>query len=254
MKFNGSIRLVAMASVAVLSFAPCSDTSISSPGVADIPPPPSTPPPPPTPPAASTINLIPSAGCPAGTSELTLSAIAADGFSDTDVCALNGSITTNLTIPENTTVALSGPVFVGEDGGVSATLTVGSGVTFFGASEQGSSTATDDYLIISRGSSIDAVGTAAAPIRFTARGVVNDEQTGTSTVDQLTSEGLWGGLVINGFAPINACEDTTATGGSAGCQKSGEGSTGFFGGDASGDSSGTLQFVTVEYALSLIHI
>ena len=179
---------------------------------------------------------------------MNLAAIAADGFSDVDVCALSGSITTDVSIPANTTVALSGPVFVGEDGGTSATLTIAEGVTFFGASEQGSATATDDYLVVSRGSQIAATGTASAPIRFTARGVINDEQTTSSTVDQVTSEGLWGGLVINGFAPINACEDATATGGSAGCQKSGEGSSGFFGGDQPGDSSGTLQYVIVEYA------
>lgn len=161
------------------------------------------------------------------------------------------TITTDISIPANTTIALQGPVFIGEDtgggAGTSATLTIAEGVRFFGASETGTSTATDDYLVVSRGSSIVANGTESDPIRFTARAAINDEETNSSIITDTTTA-QWGGLVINGFAPINACEDGTATGGTAACEKSGEGSSGLFGGDDANDSSGTLNYVIVEYA------
>ncbi|MAB12033.1 hypothetical protein [Hyphomonas sp.] len=253
MKIRKTLKLATMASLAVMTLAACSDTTISSPGAPSTPisPPP---PPPPPPPAAATIELVPTAGCPDGTSEATFDAIAADGFSDVNVCVLGGTgtstvLTTDVTIPANTTIALRGPVFVGEDNrddaGTPVTLTIGEGVRFFGASASGTSTATDDYLVVTRGSKIEAVGTAANPIRFTSRAKMNDEETGSS-ITEVTTNAQWGGLVINGFAPINACSGLT--GGSADCQKSGEGSSGFFGGDQPDDNSGTLQYVSVEYA------
>lgn len=248
----GKLRYAVMASAAVLALVGCSDTNISSPGEATTPVSPPPPPPPPPPPAASTIDLVPAAGCPTGTTETTFAAIAADGFSDVDVCTLGGAsgstaITTDISIPANTTIAIQGPVFVGEDGGASATLTVAEGVRFFGASADGSANATDDYLVVARGSAIEAVGTAAAPIRFTSRAAMNDEEVGTSIITE-TSNAQWGGLVINGFAPINACDDGTATGGSAACEKTGEGASGLFGGDQAADDSGELRYVIVEYA------
>lgn len=251
MNFKRSLRSVALTSAATLALVACSDTTISSPGATEVTTSPVTTTPPATTPPSATIDLIPAGGCPVGTEELNLSAVAADGFSDVDVCALGSpsgaTITSDVSIPAGSTIALQGPVFVGDEN-ASASLTIGQGTTFFGASAGGTATATDDYLVISAGSRIEAIGTEASPIRFTARGAINDEQTGSNTINQLTSEGLWGGLVINGNAPINACEDATAIGGSAGCTKSGEGSSGVFGGDLAGDNSGTLQFVIVEYA------
>ncbi len=254
MKIRKSLKLATMASLAVLTLAACSDTTISSPGQPTTPVSP-PPPPPPPPPASATIDLVPTAGCPTGTSETTLDAIAADGFSDVLVCALgsgSGStiVTTDINIPANTTIAIRGPVFIGSDtanGGTAAVLTVGEGVRFFGASASGTATATDDYMVVSRGSRIEAVGTASNPIRFTSRAKLNDEETGSSITEASTTA-QWGGLVLNGFAPINACSSATATGGTAECEKSGEGSSGLFGGDQANDNSGTLQYVSVEYA------
>ncbi|MEL6226083.1 MAG: hypothetical protein AAFR01_03585, partial [Pseudomonadota bacterium] len=248
----GKLRYAILASAAVLALVGCSDTDISSPGSATTPVSPPPPPPPPPPPAASTISLVPTAGCPTGTTESTFAAVAADGFSDVDVCALGSAtgtteITSDVTIPAGTTIAIQGPVFIGQDGGTSAVLTVEPGVRFFGASADGSANATDDYLVVSRGSRIEAVGTAAQPIRFTSRAAINDEEVGTSNITE-TSNAQWGGLVINGFAPINACDDGTATGGSAACEKTGEGASGLFGGDQATDDSGELRYVIVEYA------
>lgn len=253
MTFNKTLKLLASASVSVLVLVACSDTTISSPGIPTAPVVPVTPV---TPPAASAINLVPTAGCPAGTSATTYASITADSFASIDVCALGSAsgtttLTTDITIPANTTIALQGPVFIGQDNkngaGSAATLTIGEGVRFFGASAIGSTGGTDDYLVVSRGSRIAANGTATSPIRFTSRAAINDDET-NSTLIQSNSTAQWGGLVINGLAPINACEDSTATGGSAACEKSGEGSSGLFGGADSNDNSGTLRYVIVEYA------
>ena len=256
MKLGKTLKLATMASVAVLTLAACSDTTISSPGASETPVSP-PPPPPPPPPAAATIDLVPTAGCPTGTAEATFAAVAADGFSDVDVCVLGSdatggtTITADLEIPANTTIALQGPVFIGEDNkddaGTPVTLTINEGVRFFGASAGGTATATDDYLVVTRGSTIAATGTEAAPIRFTARAAMNDEETGSNLIEAGTNA-QWGGLVINGFAPINACGETTATGGTADCEKSGEGSSGLFGGATADDDSGNLNYVIVEYA------
>src|SRR6056297_51149 len=137
MKKAGKLRYAIMASAAVLALVGCSDTNISSPGSATTPVSPPPPPPPPPPPAASTIDLVPTAGCPTGTTATTFASIAADGFSDIDVCAIGSAsgsteITADISIPANTTIAIQGPVFVGQDGGTSATLTVAEGVRFFG--------------------------------------------------------------------------------------------------------------------------
>jgi hypothetical protein len=196
--------------------------------------------------------LVPAAGCPTGTTETTFAAVAANGFSDVDVCTLGNAsgstiVTTDISIPAGTTIALQGPVFIGQDGGTSAILTIAEGVRIFGASEGGTATASDDYLVVARGSQIEAVGTESAPIRFTSRAAINDEEVGSSLITA-TSNAQWGGLVINGFAPINACDSGAATGGAADCEKTGEGASGLFGGDQAGDDSGELRYVTVEYA------
>ena len=254
MTIQKTLKILAMASASAMVLVACSDTTISSPGTPTSPTTPTTPTTPP--PASSTINLVPAAGCPTGTTSTTYAAVSADGFGSIDVCALGSAtgvttLTTDITIPANTTIALEGPVFVGEDNkngaGTAATLTIGAGARFFGASASGTSGGTDDYLVVTRGSQIIANGTEASPIRFTSRAAINDEEANTSLV-QGNSTAQWGGLVINGFAPINACEEGTATGGTAACEKSGEGSSGLFGGDDANDNSGTLRYVIVEYA------
>ncbi|MEO0335292.1 MAG: hypothetical protein AAF202_02805, partial [Pseudomonadota bacterium] len=95
-----------------------------------------------------------------------------------------------------------------------------------------------DYLLIRRGSQIVAKGTANAPIVMTSAKPVGQR-----------SRGDWGGLVISGNAPVNGCgleEQGDPTQGF--CELRGEGDSGFYGGNNSEDSSGTLEYVVVEYA------
>ena len=160
----------------------------------------------------------------------------------TKVCRLTGTVTGDITLSPGVFYELAGNVQVGIDVGADgaaangspATLTINPGVTLFGASGS-------DYLVVNRGSKLRANGTAAAPITMTSRsdieGLVTD-----------TTRGEWGGLIINGRAPINACNLATAVGGTNDCVKAGEGSTGEFGGDLATDDSGNLFYLVVKYA------
>lgn len=233
---KSAIRGILLSTVAAIGLAACGGGSTSSPG--DVGPvvinPPSgggggvS--------AAVDIDLVPNDTCPTGTTLETIT----NATGSVQACVITGTITENLTLTAGIGYALDGPVFVGEDGGRTAALTIPAGTTLFGRGGE-------DYLIINRGSRINARGTNTAPIIMTS---IQDVQ---GTVDPLTDRGLWGGLIINGFAPINDCIDATAAGGTAACEKSGEGSSGLFGGDNPNDNSGVLQFMQVKYAGNLIN-
>lgn len=236
-KMTRSLKLIMLAGVASVALVGCADTDIASPGTPPAPTPPTTPTPPPPPPSAG-INLVPAAGCPTGTVVANLAASGA--LSSVDVCSITGTIMTDTTIPSGLTVAIDGPTFVGMDGGTAVTLTIQPGATLFGS-------VGGDFLSVSRGSRLEAVGTATSPVVMTARQQINDDALGTNFVSD-TLRGQWGGLILNGFAPINACDDATATGGTAACEAAGEGGTGTFGGDQPTDDSGSLEFLQVLFA------
>ena len=77
-------------------------------------------------------------------------------------------------------------------------------------------------IVVAQGAKIMADGTAESPITFTS-----DNQT----------RGAWGGIIINGNAPVNC-----------GAPCSGEGSSGDYGGDMADDDSGVLRYVRIRYA------
>lgn len=125
---------------------------------------------------------------------------------------------------------LQGGVFIGEDNADKGTLTIEAGTKIVG--NKGA-----DFLVISRGSQIFAQGTANAPIVM------------TSGTPGRTDRGQWGGLIINGNAPINTCGTYSAE---APCEALGEGpgekGTGTYGGNNPADNSGVLKYVRVEFA------
>ncbi len=168
-------------------------------------------------------------GCPAGTIETT----SIDGTTTT--CQLTGTLSADTTLARGNFYVLDGAVFIGGDNTDSMTLTVQSGTTIVGDDPE-------DFLVVSRGSKMVANGTSAAPVTLTAA----DDVLGNVTTPA-TTRGLWGGLVINGNAPINDCPEG-ATGGSADCTKEGEANSGTFGGADSADSSGELNYVVVKFA------
>ena len=138
-----------------------------------------------------------------------------------EVCALTDAnpYTGQILLTSDKMWVLQGGVFIGVDGGKNGTITIEPGTKIVGKSGA-------DYLVITRGSQMFAEGTAEAPIVFTTGNEGN------------TSRGQWGGLVINGFAPINV----------AGGTATGEGSTGVYGGNNPADNSGVLKYVRVEFA------
>jgi hypothetical protein len=115
------------------------------------------------------------------------------------------------------------PVYVGaRDGdGPSATLFIEPGTVVFGDKQQLGT------LAVQRGSKLIANGTPLMPIIMTSAFKVGERQPGD-----------WGGLVLNGYAPV----------GSETGEREGEGETGLYGGDDPNDSSGVLSYVRVEFA------
>ena len=130
---------------------------------------------------------------------------------------------------------LKGRTAVGGDRTDSATLHVQFGTTLIG--ENG-----DDFLVVRRGSKIEAVGTATQPIVMTS---IQDVIGGETTIGQ------WGGVVILGNAPANSCGDQTGEATAdelVNCGVSAEGDAGQFGGNQPDDNSGTLKYVVVKQA------
>ncbi len=185
------------------------------------------------------------ATCPAGTA--LGSAVGA-----LTVCNITGEILSNLTLPFVTGVVyrLNGRVDVGRDvggdgalpGGISATLTIEPGVRVFGG-------ASNDMLVINRGSQIQAVGAPTNPIQFTSQSAILAQQQSVPTTE-FTRQ--WAGVVIAGRAPTRQCA-TAVPAESVNCQNEVEGitaSTGRparYGGATPADNSGNLQYVQIKF-------
>lgn len=96
-------------------------------------------------------------------------------------------------------------------------------------------------IVIGRNAQIQALGTLSDPIVFTCGG---SQATPTT--------GCWGGLYIDGNAPINNGTATSPAipgrNGGGAKEAIGEGNSGSYGGDNPNDNSGTLRFVVVEFA------
>ncbi|NVJ70478.1 MAG: hypothetical protein HWE08_09005 [Alphaproteobacteria bacterium] len=172
-----------------------------------------------------TYGLNPDPECPTGTTAST----------DGTVCTLSGTYTEDMRLVSGLDYVLSGKVVFGVDVGADgtaatgdpATLTIEPGVTVMGEDKT-------SYLVISRGSKLNSNGTADAPVTFTA---IDPE---TRSLDTDTS--LWGGLVINGRATINTCNQSGT------CEAEGEGDSGLYGGDDDTDDSGQIFYTRVVYA------
>ena len=110
----------------------------------------------------------------------------------------SGEITGDVTWTQENTYTLNGRVMVADG----ATLTIEAGTVIKGASGTGEDAS---CLIVSRGGKIYANGTAANPIVFTS--IADDITNGTSGFGSGLSssdQGLWGGVLILGYADISA--------------------------------------------------
>jgi hypothetical protein len=147
----------------------------------------------------------------------------------------NTTFRANATLTNDAHWVLNGRTAVGGDNVESATLEIEAGTTVFGESG-------DDFLVVRRGSQIDAQGTASSPIVMTS---VED------VIGAETTIGQWGGLVLLGNAPANSCGDQNGVATDdelASCGVSAEGDAGQFGGNNDADNSGILRYVLVKHA------
>lgn len=152
---------------------------------------------------------------------------------------ITGEILGDVTLTNDRAWLITGPVFVGRDidgaNGVAATLTIEPGTTLLFNVEGGATRGS--MLVVSRGSRIiaDANANRADP---SAKPDPADVIVLTSSRDRGSrARGDWGGLVINGRAPINS-----------GAEAQGEGESGLYGGPDEMDDSGILRGVRVEFA------
>jgi len=169
-------------------------------------------------PASFSIAATAPSTCPTNTTAIS------GTFKGKSVCVLRGRIEDDTHLTSNFSYILDGAVFIGADevSGSKTKLTIDEGTYVFG--QQGL-----NFLTIARNGQLHANGSAVKPVIFTYEG----DDTATAT-----TSGQWGGIILNGNAPLNV------SGGSA----EGEGSTGIYGGPDSADSSGVLTYVQVKYA------
>ena len=154
----------------------------------------------------------------------------------------SGFIVNNETWTSDNVYELAGKVVV--EAGV--TLTIEPGTIIKG--RQGSGTLAS-ALIVAQGGMINANGTAAAPIIFTSEldNIRLGELTGTNLTE--SDNGLWGGVIILGNAPISAAD------GDALSQIEGiptSDAFGAFGGTNTSDNSGILNYISVRHGGALI--
>ncbi len=154
---------------------------------------------------------------------ITFVSCSKDENSETKVTAadLSGSITGVKTLDAGVTYTITGPVIV-EDGGE---LNIPAGTTI--KAKKGFSS----YLLVLQGGKINVNGTADQPVVMTA-----DDETGATS-------GYWGGLIINGKAPLPVNADGTASTGSTEINSAYK-----YGGTVPTDNSGSIKYLVIKYA------
>ena len=124
---------------------------------------------------------------------------------------LSGSIKDTRTLDANVEYLLTGPLLV-EEGGV---LNIPAGTTI--KAQQGFS----NYILVLQGGKINARGTATAPVKM----IADKEGVG---------QGYWGGLIINGRAPLSSSTEVGST----------EVNSAYvYGGSNAADNSGELSYL-----------
>lgn len=153
----------------------------------------------------------------------------------TEEVVKSGVITTSETWTSDKVYRLDGRVtFAGN-----ATLTIEAGTVIKANPGAG---AFASALLISREAKIMAVGRADAPIIFTT--VADDIEPGEYTSPNLSPEnnGLWGGVIILGKAPIAASSESVQIEGIPTSDQNG-----LYGGTEEGHSSGELAYVSIRH-------
>jgi hypothetical protein len=120
-----------------------------------------------------------------------------------------------------------------------ATLTIEPGTVIKGQAGTGSNATA---LIIARGGKINAAGTATQPIIFTS--VADEIEPGMIASPNLdpTLNGLWGGVLVLGNAPISADAESIQIEGIPASD-----ANGLYGGTNSADDSGILKYISIRH-------
>lgn len=139
-------------------------------------------------------------------------------YNETDL-VLYSRIDKNMVLQKKNTYLLQGPVYVTNG----AKLTIEAGTIIRGDFE------TNGTLIVTKGASIEALGTETDPVVFTSNRPVK-------------KAGDWGGIVILGDAPINKF------GGSAALNFDLDPTQTIYGGSNVQSNSGVMRFVRIEFA------
>ena len=183
-------------------------------------------------------GAFPAAGCPTEIRESSRS-VGPDNVEATFVTVRDfGQGTGTATWTNDNTYVLDGLVFVNEG----QTLTIEAGTVIQGTEGEGEDASA---LVVARGGTIVANGTADDPIIFTS--VVDETYStpaGLVTTDNLepSQKGLWGGVIVLGRATLNSTPGTSAIEGIATSEERGA-----YGGSDDGDDSGTLRYVSIRH-------
>lgn len=157
---------------------------------------------------------------------------------------VDSDISADTTWSSDSIYNLDGRIFV-TDG---ATLTIEAGTLIKANAGSGVNAS---VLVITRGSKIEALGTASAPIIFTSASdnIAFGETVGTN-LDQ-NDRGLWGGLILLGNAPSSFDGDAESAQ-IEGIPSDTDGDKGLYGGLDTADDSGTIQYVSIRHGGALI--
>lgn len=170
------------------------------------------------------------AACPAGADNGTAT-IAGEAF---PICELSeGDLDGNITLTNDHVYLLTETVSVGDGDAetghtVSYTLTIEPGTMIYGTGAAA--------LVITRGSMIDADGTAEMPILMLGYNADDADPYNT-----FSGRGEWGGLIIDGYAPVNAADAS----GNVASEAVADGVIRYFGGNDAADNSGTVRYVVI---------
>jgi len=161
---------------------------------------------------------------------------------DCPIVAVTGIITESTTWTPDNIYQLNQKVVV--NSGV--TLTINPGTIIKGSPGTGSLASS---LIIARGGTLNAQGTASQPIIFTSTSDnISCGQTAGTNLDE-NDRGLWGGVIVLGNAPCSFSGDITEA------QIEGipaDDTFGLYGGSDPADSSGILQYISIRHGGALI--
>jgi hypothetical protein len=193
--------------------------------------------------ASGAIVVLFAAGMEAGAGSVVLTVTDQENqtVSSTAIVDVKKGISVNSNITASTTWK-TGKVYILESritviSGV--TLTIQPGVIVKGEAGTGSNATA---LMIARGGKLDAQGTATSPIIFTS--VSDDILPGQIASPNLSSDldGLWGGLIILGNAPISASSSPKQIEGIPPSDQNG-----LYGGTDPADNSGIIKYVSIRH-------